>query len=118
MTRSSRSPAARSREKAEDIILWVIGFLLLIISAIIAQFSPFTSLQSGIAFFIFSILILTAMLMQTLKNKDINHVISKKPINEKTLKNANKNIFIMKMAFVFAGYLYAVFQLVSRIVTL
>jgi len=60
---------------------WSIGFLLIIVCAIIAQYRPFTSLESGVVIFLFSILSLTAMLLQTLKNRDINHVISKEPLD-------------------------------------
>lgn len=109
-------------------ILWLSSFLLFITTVIIADFKPFTSLHSTIVIFICSVLILTAMLIQTLKNKNIDHVkyrtvnkninhFKPKTFDENTLKQANKNIFMLKIVCIATFFIVVVFNLVSGLLS-
>jgi len=95
--------------------LWISSFSLILILIVVAQFRPFSSTESGITYFIFSTLILTAMFLQTLKNKYVARISPGAKIDENIKKQMNYNLFISKVIFIAVAFIYNVYHLILRL---
>lgn len=86
-------------KKAKQICLWA-GILILVITAIIANvWRPLSNIESGIVIFFSFSFIITAMLLQTIQNRD---------------KNIYPSLFIVKLFAVIFTYLNMLWETVSR----
>ncbi len=86
-------------KKAKRICLWA-GIVILVITAIIANvWRPLSNIESGIVVFFSFSFIITAMLLQTIQNRD---------------KNIYPSLFIGKLIAVIFTYLNMLWETVSR----
>jgi uncharacterized membrane protein YidH (DUF202 family) len=96
-------------------LLWLSALILFIAAVVIAQFRPFTQKQSSILIFIIFSICLTAMLLQTLKNRNIDRTSSNKNLDEETRRRLNLSSFISKITVIIVGYIMTIIKLLSEL---
>jgi len=97
-------------------MLWVLSILTFFISAFVGRLVNITSdMYSETVVFVSFNLALTAMLLQTIKNKGITYNPYILKMDRDTREKAIKNMFISKMTFVIVGFIANLYIFLTKV---
>ncbi len=97
-------------------MLWLLSILFFGISAYVGRLVDLSSqIYSAIVIFVSFNIALTAMLLQTIKNKGKTHNPYILKMNQDTKEKVIKNLFINKMIFVIVGFIVTFYIFTTKV---
>lgn len=96
-------------------MLWLLSILVFIILACVGKYVNPSPMYRSVVIFVSFNLALTAMLLQTVKNKGKSNNPYVIKMDQDTKENAIKSLYIYKMTFVIVGYIFTFYQFITAI---